>query len=195
MARLPCRSLFSQVRSRKLCDPVTQRGPKGKILAPMKRDDLLDLNDALQHPGRQVAVDLETELPEEEELDLAKPISGFLEAISTGNVLLIHGEFQTRCTLDCARCGGPVEMDVDYKMDEEFPVVGTPSCFAADDYARVAPDEEPYPLFEGNSLMVENLIRQGLIVNLPMQPLCEFGWEGDCPQARERGEKGAEAKP
>jgi uncharacterized protein len=46
--------------------------------------------------------------------------------------------------------------------------------------------DEPYPLFEGNQLMVEALLRQDLILNYPVQPLCSFGWEGDCPIAKER---------
>lgn len=151
----------------------------------MKRDDMLDLNDALQHPGRRVAVDLSTELPDEADIDLLRPVEGFLEAVSTGNMLLVHGEFKTRCVVECARCGGPLEVDVEFAMDEEFPVEGVPSSYAADDYARVVADE-PYPLFDGNNLLVESLIRQGLLVSMPLQPLCSYGWDGGCPMARAR---------
>lgn len=151
----------------------------------MKRDDLLDLNDALQHPGRKVAVDLSTELPNEEEIDLVAPVEGFLEAVSTGNLLLVHGEFTTRCVVECARCAGPLEVDIAFEMDEEFPVEGVPAGYGGEDVARVVPEIEPYPLFDGNNLLVENLLRQGVILNLPIQTLCPFGWEGDCPQARE----------
>ena len=154
----------------------------------MKREDLLDLNDVLQHPGRKLAVDISTELPEEEDIDLLKPLEGFLEAVSTGNLLLITGEFATRAVIECARCGAPLETDVKFEVDEQFPVAGTPSSFGAQDYARVEITDEPYTLFEGNNLMVEALLRQGLIVNMPMQTLCSFGWEGPCPVAMERGE-------
>lgn len=157
----------------------------GTIAEPMKRDDLLDLSEALQHPGKKIAVDLETELPEEAEIDLIEPVTGFLEAVSTGNMLLIEGEFRTRCVVECARCGAPLEVDVNYRMEEQVPVEGVASAFASDDFARVVPEED-YPIFEGNSLMVEALIRQGLLVHLPMQPLCEFGWDGPCPEALSR---------
>ncbi len=148
----------------------------------MKREGLLDLNEALQHPGRKVEVDLTTELEEEPDIDLVEPLAGFLEAVSTGNTLLIHGEFETKCMCECARCGNPIEQSVKFEMDEEFMVTGTPSMYAQDDFAKVV-DEETYPLFEENSLWVERLIAQGLVLNLPVQPLCSFGWEGDCPQA------------
>ena len=52
----------------------------------MRRDDLLDLNEVLQHPGRKLEVDISSELPEETEIELAKPLEGYLEAVSTGNL-------------------------------------------------------------------------------------------------------------
>jgi uncharacterized metal-binding protein YceD (DUF177 family) len=153
----------------------------------MRRDDLLDLNDVLQHPGRRVEVEITTELPDEADLDLVKPIDGFLEAVSTGNILLITGEFQTRVVLECARCSEPVEVDIKFNIDEQFPVAGVPSSYGSQDFAKVNADE-PFELFEGNNLIVENLIRQALLVEIPIQPLCEFGWDGDCPVAKAKGE-------
>ncbi len=152
----------------------------------MKRDDLLDLNDVLQHPGRKLAVDISTELPEEADVDLLRPLEGFLEAMSTGNLLLITGQFSTRAVLECARCTGPLEVDIAFELEEQFSVEGIPSSLSSQDYAKVVADE-PFELFDGNSLIVENLLRQGLLLSLPIQPLCEFGWEGECPQAKERG--------
>ena len=152
----------------------------------MRRDDLLDLNDVLQHPGRSLAVDVSTELPEEADLDLLSPLEGFLEAVSTGNVLLVTGEFSVRMVLECARCTGPLETEVKFEIDEQFPVEGTPSSLSAQDMAKVVADE-PFPLFEGNALIVESLVRQALLLAIPVQPLCAFGWDGPCPQAAERG--------
>jgi uncharacterized protein len=152
----------------------------------MRRDDLLDLNDVLQHPGRKLAVDISTELPDEEDIDLVTPLEGFLEAVSTGNLLLLTGRFSSRVVMECARCTGPLETEVEFELDEQFPVEGIPSSLGAQDFARVAPDE-PFPLFEGNCLIVEQLLRQAFHLALPVQTLCEYGWDGPCPMARERG--------
>lgn len=151
----------------------------------MKRDDLLDLNDALQHPGRKIGVDISTEMPGESEVELIEPVEGYLEAVSTGNLLLLTGEFKAKCIVECARCGAPLEKEVVYRVDEQFPVEGTASAFAHDDFAKIAAEED-YPLFEGNNLIVENLIHQGLVVNLPLQPLCQHGWDEECPVELER---------
>jgi uncharacterized protein len=157
----------------------------------MKRDDLLDLNDVLQHPGRKLEVDISTELPEEEDLDLVKPLEGFLEAVSTGNILLLTGKFSTRAVLECARCTEPLEVEVEFIVNEQFPVEGVPSSYSSQDFARVVPDE-PFEMFEGNNLIVENLLRQALLVEIPLQSLCEFGWDGDCPIARRKGKLAAQ---
>jgi len=152
----------------------------------MRRDDLLDLNDVLQHPGRKLEVDISTELSQEEDLDLVKPLDGYLEAVSTGNILLLTGQFSTRLVLECARCSEPLEIDLVFPIEEQFPVEGVPSSYNSQDYARVTADE-PHPLFEGNNLIVEALLRQQLLIEIPLQPLCEHGWDGDCPIARKRG--------
>jgi len=152
----------------------------------MRRDELLDLNDVLQHPGRRIEVDISTEMDEEEDLDLVTPLDGFLEAVSTGNLLLISGEFSTTAVLECARCTEPLELPISFQLDEQFPVVGVPSSLNHQDVAKVSPDE-PFELFEGNSLIVENLLRQNLLLEIPIQPLCTYGWDGDCPIAIARG--------
>jgi uncharacterized protein len=155
----------------------------------LRRDDLLDLNDILQHPGRELSVEVTTELADEEDLDLVNPLDGNLDLVSTGNLLLIKGQFCTRAVVECARCLGPLEVDVEFEVDEQFDVKGVPSSLDHTSTAKVDADE-PYPLFEGNELMVEALLRQNLLLNYPVQPLCSFGWEGECPIAKERlGEK------
>jgi uncharacterized metal-binding protein YceD (DUF177 family) len=162
----------------------------------MRREDLLDLNDVLQHPGRKLAVDISTELEEEADIDLLAPLEGYLEAVSTGNLLLVTGAFTTRAVIECARCGSPLEIDVQFDVEEQFQVEGVPSSFNSLDYARVVADE-PFTLFEGNNLIVESLLRQDLLVAMPMQALCEHGWEGDCPIAKARGEgpEGPKGRP
>jgi uncharacterized metal-binding protein YceD (DUF177 family) len=147
----------------------------------VRREDLLDLNDPLQHPGRTLAVDISTELESEEDLDLVKPLEGFLEAISTGSALLITGEFTTRAVVECARCASPIEIDVTFELDEQFEVEGIASSLSHQDFAKVV-SEEPFPLFEDNNLMVEALLRQNLLLSFPPKSLCPGGCK-EVPQA------------
>lgn len=146
----------------------------------MRREDLLDLNEALQYPGRILEFDISTELENEADLELLEPVAGTLEAVSTGNILLLKSTFRTRGTTGCARCGKPIETDIEFKMEDEFPIEGTPSSFGSASYAKIAPDE-PHPLFVENSLICDDYIRQGLLLNAPIQPLCSGSWDKPCP--------------
>ena len=69
----------------------------------MKKVPLLDLNEAVQHPGRRLVFNFETTLEEDDELDLVEPVAGHLEAVSTGSQLLVESSFCTKCCLECAR--------------------------------------------------------------------------------------------
>ena len=59
----------------------------------MTREGLLNLNEAVQHPGTKLRFEFATEMREEEDLDLLEPVTGALEAQRTGNILLVRAEF------------------------------------------------------------------------------------------------------
>ncbi len=148
----------------------------------MRREGLLDLNEAVQNPGKQLTFEVQTELANEEDIDLIAPITGHISVVSLGSALLIEGEFTTKLISECARCAGPLEQEFEFSMSDEFDVEGLPSCYAPEGHATLV-NEEPHHIFEKNSLMQDVYIRQGLILNMPTQPLCKFGWEGNCPNA------------
>lgn len=154
----------------------------GKLFFHMKRHGLVDLNEAVQNPGKNLAFDITTELSDEEDIDLLEPLVGGLEAVSTGNALLISAQFKTKIVVECARCGEPLERVVEFEMDDEFEVVGVPSCYASDGYAEVVSDE-PVPLFDKNGLRIDQYARQGLLLSMPTQPLCSENWETPCPNS------------
>lgn len=155
----------------------------------MKREELLDLNEALQYPGKKLVFQVSTELANEEDIDILEPIVGSLEGISTGNVLLVDGSFTTKVVMECARCGSPLELNVAFIMEDEFQVEGTPSSFAHDSFAKVVSDE-PEPIFQGNSLIRDAYVRQGLLLNLPIQPLCSGSWDIPCPESDDSAIRG-----
>ncbi|MCG9894796.1 MAG: YceD family protein [Fimbriimonadaceae bacterium] len=160
----------------------------------MRRSDLLDLNEALQFPGKRLVFEVETRLESEEDLDLLTPVTGTLEAVSTGSVLVIGASLSARVVLECARCIAPLEVDLDFEMEDDFQVEGVPSSWARDGQAKVVFDE-PEPLFHNNHLFRDRYIRQGLLLQLPLQPLCSGGWDGPCPRAADSPAAGMEPLP
>lgn len=160
----------------------------------MRHLGLLDLNEAVQNPGKKLVFSIETELPQEEDLDLIEPLVGSIEAVSTGNALLLKAEFHTKCVLECARCSEPLEQEISFTMEDDFGIEGVPSSYASDGYAEIVSDE-PSPLFKGNKLNPDLYARQGLLINIPPQPLCSYGWDGPCPNAKFHESKSAGGHP
>lgn len=138
----------------------------------MRREGLLDFNEAVQNPGKTLRFEVSTELPTEENIDITSPIVGTIEGVSTGNILLIDADLKATVVVECARCAEPVEVDLEFEMEDEFPVEGVPSMYGSDGFALVKPDED-YELFVKNSLLRDIYVRQGLLVNLPTQAICE----------------------
>lgn len=143
----------------------------------MKRPPVIDLNDAIQHPGKHLDFALSTRLEDAEDIDLIEPIVGHLDVVSTGNLLLLHGEFRAIAVTECSRCLREMNLEIVFSVDEEFPIVGIPSGSGGHTFARVESPDEPTPLFHGNNLEYEELLRQDLILAMPAQPLCR----PDCP--------------
>ncbi len=137
----------------------------------MRRDGLIDLNDALQHPGRRVVEEFSIELPSEEGLALDGPVTGEISAISTGNALILTIQAAARALTECALCGRPVYADIAFEMEDDFAVEGLPSAYAKDGFAKVV-DDEPFPLFHDNALIRDAYVRQGVILNLPLRSEC-----------------------
>jgi uncharacterized metal-binding protein YceD (DUF177 family) len=148
----------------------------------MRPPDLLDLNEVLQNPGKKISVEVSTDLDNDPDAKLLQPMTGCLEVVSTGNLLLLTGSFSAKLILDCARCGSPIEVPIQFEVDEQFPVEGVAACYGLNDQARIVADE-PFPLFEGNGLLTDAFLRQELLVAAPIQPLCQYGWDGPCPNA------------
>jgi len=144
----------------------------------MKRSKLVDLNDAVQHPGRVVDFEVETGLEEEEDVDLLGPITGRLEAVSTGNVLFVKGKLNADLVLECSRCLKPVEVRISVLVHEEFDVEGVPAGFGNRQHAEVTEDGEAYPLFDGNQLRWEDLVRQSLWLSMPSRTVCREDCDG-----------------
>lgn len=144
----------------------------------MKKPRVLDLNEAIQHPGKTLTFDVESVLDEEPDLDLAQPIKGKLNAISTGNLLMINGDFETVVILECARCLSPIEVPIKFSVEEEFDIHGVPSRSGGKSFAQVQNhDDEFENLFSGNALLYEELLRQNIWLNIPEKPLCKENCE------------------
>lgn len=95
-----------------------------------------------------------------------------LDAVVEG--ILVRGRVTARLVLECARCLTPTEVERDVEVTELFT-----------DPARLEEGEEPdegYELVDGaTALDLTALVRDALLVDLPVRVLCRPDCAGICP--------------
>ncbi|MGD0800384.1 MAG: DUF177 domain-containing protein [Terracidiphilus sp.] len=89
-----------------------------------------------------------------------------------------HGNFQ----LPCARCVEPVEMPLDADFDLIFRPVEADS--EATERSITAPETE-IGYYQGDGLLLEDVLREQVLLSLPVKTLCKPDCKGLCPRCGE----------
>lgn len=102
------------------------------------------------------------ELPSKDE-KLLEPVTGdFTITRASSKILQVEGAFHTRLSLQCDRCGNDFELPVDFTLNESLEVIEEPTT---------SEEVEEVVSMYGN-LDATDLIRQGLLLSLPLRRLC-----------------------
>ncbi|HUV05881.1 MAG TPA: DUF177 domain-containing protein [Armatimonadota bacterium] len=142
----------------------------------------LDLSEIARSPGMHATQEVDEPCPEDLGLACASPVSGKVEISNTASLLLVEGEIATEVKLECSRCLTDFALPVETTIQEQFRLV------KVGDAASVLPmDEEDASteVIDNNVLNVGELIRQSLLLVLPIQPLCRPDCQGLCPTCGE----------
>jgi uncharacterized protein len=114
----------------------------------------------LRHPGERREVDVDVPVLDGAHADLV------LEALSS-DTILATGTVDAAWTGECRRCLGPASGTVRVEVRELF--------------ERGSDEEETYPL-DHDQIDVEPLVRDAVLLELPLAPLCRESCEGLCPE-------------
>lgn len=147
----------------------------------------LDLSEIARIPGSYAEHDIDLTLREVEGMTLTKPIRGTLYASSTGSVLLLEGAVDTEVMMVCARCGVEYPQPVHAEFQEDFVVrpPQTPGQGPRLEEEETALDARLF--FEGTlDLNLDELLRQSILVALPLKALCADTCQGLCPRCGHR---------
>jgi len=115
----------------------------------------------------------------DEEIRLLRPVRGQVRLLRTDAGILVQGRVQTEVELVCSRCLASFALPLEVTLEEEFrPSVdiatGKKIPRGAEDAALVIDEQHILDLWE--------LIRQQLLLALPMHPLCRPDCAGLCSQ-------------
>jgi len=142
---------------------------------------MLDLGELLHSHGMRTATDVEVPCTEDMELTCAQPVTGHLVFTNTGNLLVIQGALEADLQAQCPRCLADASVRVDAAVDEEFTVHDNEVVCRADD-EETAEDPTFRALFpEPHILNLSELVRQSIVLAMPMETLCREDCAGLCP--------------
>ncbi|HEY6880027.1 MAG TPA: DUF177 domain-containing protein [Polyangiales bacterium] len=108
--------------------------------------------------------------------DVSAPGEVSVHAQRNGSEILVHGRAHARLITECGRCLGPVPVDVACDLAALYaPQVGAPRPDAEEDEEDldIDPDAPDREFYTGEQVAIDDLVRDYLLLELPMQPRCE----------------------
>jgi len=110
--------------------------------------------------------------------DIDGCVEGTAKMIRTGRGVLVQCELNADMKLICSRCLEAFSCPLEFVVEDEFLVVAEMS----DDLSVSSPEQaEEFTIDDRNIVDLGELIRQYVLLNLPMKPLCR----PDCPGMKE----------
>jgi uncharacterized protein len=156
-----------------------KRGGEGDGRLTEKEPQMIKLNIAelLRTPGMNYHYPVHETLPSTPDLDYASPVVGYLDFHRTPNMLIIRGELEAAVREDCVRCLDeiitPIHADVEEEFDiENMKVVSNPNEEG---------NQSVEAFFKDQDLLLDEFIRQQLILEKPEYPVCAADCQGLCP--------------
>jgi uncharacterized protein len=130
-----------------------------------------------------------------EDLEQATPLhsTGVAEWLAhTGGELRIQGRYTVEMTAECDRCLGRAH----YPLDAPFDLFYRPVSFIArEEEVSIDEGEAEIGFYEGSGLKLEDILREQVLLALPMQKVCSDVCKGICPVCgRNRNETACNCK-
>lgn len=141
----------------------------------------LDLTEIAQHVGKQMQYEVDEPASSIEDLQVTSPIRGNLFFTNTGDLLLVRGTLHTTVELECSRCLRLFEMPLVCEVEEQVELRAIAVRPFEHPQVTMVPEEGDALFQEGNILDLTELIRQMLLVSIPIKPLHDPECRGLCP--------------
>lgn len=109
-----------------------------------------------------------------EELDLPEaegfqwhPLRFDYVLTNADNLYVLHGVVKGQLSLECSRCLKPIDYHLDVELTEQF---------------SRRPSDDDIHEFTGDEIDVTGVLRENIILALPVKPLCAPDCRGLCPE-------------
>lgn len=132
----------------------------------------IDLTDLLREVGSEAEVTEEEKVNyPEDNLILTKPVKIKAHLVNTGVSVLLSGEAETEVELTCSRCLERYHQPLSFKIKEEHS--SAPPMAKKAKEVELKEKDFVFGIEEDNTLDLSEIIRQNLLLVLPIKPLCK----------------------
>jgi uncharacterized metal-binding protein YceD (DUF177 family) len=116
--------------------------------------------------------------------DATTPGEVTVHAQRNGGEILVHGKAHARLVAECVRClkGTPLDVSCDLAALYAPRPAGMTDDEEDDEDADIDPDEPDREFYTGDQVEIDELVRDYLVLELPMQPRCEPPCNLDIPE-------------
>ena len=129
-------------------------------------------------PEDGLVLDFEEQFGVEEGISLVSPAKAHLELVKTHGEIIVTGNVSTELELECSRCLGRFRRN----MNEPVDVVYHPLDEVGADRHELKDDEMDMGFYQGEELDLRELVREQIMLNIQMKPLCSELCKGICAQ-------------
>lgn len=142
----------------------------------------LDLGEVITHLGKRIKYEVDEPPIKDLEsgLKCVEPVKGEIAFSNTGRHVVLRGSVTTTVELECARCLSVFNVKVAVPIEEEIQIPAHYLEWAEEDEEEELPEEEREPLVEDNILDLTELLRQNIMVAVPVKAVCSEECEGLC---------------
>jgi DUF177 domain-containing protein len=131
-----------------------------------------------------------------EDLEQGSPLraTGSAELLQhTGGEVRIQGRYAVEMTAQCDRCLGRAR----FPLDESFDLFYRPMVeIAREEEVAIDEGESEIGFYEGGGMELEDILRERVLLALPMQKVCSETCRGICPVCgKNRNDGACECKP
>src|SRR5689334_2194961 len=90
----------------------------------------------------------------------------------------VRGEYSVEMAAQCDRCLGRAN----FPLSASFDLMYQPtSAIAQEEEVAIGEDETAVGFYEGNGIALEEVLREQVLLALPMQRVCDAACKGICP--------------
>lgn len=118
----------------------------------------------------------------QDELACVGPAVGRVHLLRTDAGILVQGWIETRVRLMCSRCLAEFEITLQATVEEEFRAGGQ---FATQNRTSDEATDPALQIDDQHTLDLREVVRQQLLLALPLHPICRLDCAGLCSQCGE----------